>query len=132
MINYEMEGMELIMDKTKGVVEAEISKVLTHWEKNYLGRGSVSVKADILRDMVVVVLKGVLTPAEYAVCQEKEGLLSVKKMRNSLVESGVEEIKEALSTITGIEVVSFYTDLSTISGERIMVFKFSEDLQTKL
>lgn len=132
MINYEMEGMELIMDKTKGVVEAEISKVLTHWEKNYLGRGSVSVKADILRDMVVVVLKGVLTPAEYAVCQEKEGLLSVKKMRNSLVESGVDEIKEALSTITGIEVVSFYTDLSTISGERIMVFKLSEDLQTKL
>lgn len=120
------------MDKTKGVLEAEISKVLTHWEKNYLGRGSVSVKSDILRDMVVVVLKGVLTPAEYSVCQEKEGLLSVKKMRNTLVESGLEEIKEALSAITGLEVVSFYTDLSTITGERVMVFKLSEDLQSKL
>lgn len=120
------------MDKTKGVLEAEISKVLTHWEKNYLGRGSVSVKADILRDMVVVVLRGVLTPAEYVVCQEKEGILSVKEMRNSLVESGVEEIKEALSAITDMEVVSFYTDLSTITGERIMVFKLSEDLQSKL
>ncbi|RHW34008.1 DUF2294 domain-containing protein [Lysinibacillus yapensis] len=120
------------MDKTKGVLEAEISKVLTHWEKNYLGRGSVSVKSDILRDMVVVVLKGVLTPAEYSVCQEKEGLLSIKQMRNSLVESGVEEIKEALLTITGIEVVSFHTDVSTITGERIMIFKFSEDLQSKL
>lgn len=120
------------MDKTKGVLEAEISKVLTHWEKNYLGRGSVSVKSDILRDLVIVVLKGVLTPAEYSVCQEKEGLLSVKKMRNSLVESGVVEIKEALVTITGLEVVSFHTDLSTITGERIMVFKLSEDLQSKL
>ena len=30
------------MDKTKGTLEAEISKALTHWEKNYLGRGSVS------------------------------------------------------------------------------------------
>ena len=120
------------MDKTKGVIEAEISKVLTHWEKNYLGRGSVSVKSDILRDMIVVVLKGVLTPAEYSVCQEKEGLLSVKKMRITLVESGLEEIKEALSAITGLEVVSFYTDLSTITGERVMVFKLSEDLQSKL
>lgn len=120
------------MDKTKGVLEAEISKVLTHWEKNYLGRGSVSVKSDIVRDMVVVVLKGVLTPAEYAVCQEKEGLLSVKKMRNSLVESGVKEIKEALSTITGFEVVNFHTDLSTKTGERVMVFRLSEDLQSKL
>lgn len=127
-----MEGKEDILDKTKGVLEAEISKVLTHWEKTYLGRGSVSVKSDIVRDMVVVVLKGVLTPAEYSVCQEKEGLLSVKKMRNSLVESGVIEIKEALSTITDLEVVSFYTDLSTITGERIMVFKLSEDLQSKL
>lgn len=53
-------------------------------------------------------------------------------MRNSLVESGVEEIKEAILTITGIEVVSFYSDLSTITGERIMVFKLSEDLQSKL
>lgn len=121
-----------MMDKTKGVLEAEISKVLTHWEKNYLGRGSVSVKSDIVRDMVVVVLKGVLTPAEYAVCQEKEGLLSVKKMRNSLVESGVKEIKEALSTITGFEVVNFHTDLSTKTGERVMVFRLSEDLQSKL
>lgn len=127
-----IEGMEVMMDKTKGALEAEISKVLTNWEKSYLGRGSVSVKSDILRDMVVVMLGGVLTPAEYAVCQDKEGLLSVKKMRNSLVESGVEEIKEAILSITGIEVVSFYSDLSTITGERIMVFKLSEDLQSKL
>ena len=27
------------MDKSKGTLEAEISKALTHWEKNYLGRG---------------------------------------------------------------------------------------------
>ena len=37
-----------MMDKSKGALEAEISKALTHWEKNYLGRGSVSVKSDIL------------------------------------------------------------------------------------
>lgn len=119
------------MDKSKGVFEAEISKALTHWEKNYLGRGSVSVKSDIVRDMVIVVLRGILTPAEYTVCQDREGLLSIKTMRNSLVESGLEELKQILLTVTGIEVVSFYTDLSTKTGERIMVFKLSEDLQSK-
>ena len=50
------EGKEIIMDKSKGTLESEISKALTHWEKNYLGRGSVSVKSDILRDMVIVIL----------------------------------------------------------------------------
>lgn len=123
---------EVMMDKTKGALEAEISKALTHWEKNYLGRGSVSVKSDILRDMVIVVLKGILTPAEYSVCQDKEGLLSVKTNRNSLVESGVEELKEVLLSITGEEVVSFYTDLSTRTGERVIIFKLSDDLESKL
>ena len=119
----------MIMDKTKGTIEAEISKAFTHWEKNYLGRGSVSVKSDILRDMIIVSLRGILTPAEYSVCEDKEGLLSVKEHRKSLVESGVEELKEIIFTITGFEVLSFHTDLSTRSGERIMVFKLSGDCQ---
>jgi uncharacterized protein YbcI len=116
------------MDKSKGALEAEISKALTHWEKNYLGRGSVSVKSDILRDMIIVSLRGILTPAEYSVCKDKEGLLSVKENRNSLVESGVDELKEVILTITGLEVTSFYTDLSTNTGERIMIFKISGEL----
>lgn len=119
----------MIMDKTKGAIEAEISKAFTHWEKNYLGRGSVSVKSDILRDMIIVSLRGILTPAEYSVCEDKEGLLSVKEHRKSLVESGVEELKEIIFTIIGFEVLSFHTDLSTRSGERIMVFKLSGDCQ---
>jgi uncharacterized protein YbcI len=120
------------MDKSKGSLEAEISKALTHWEKNYLGRGSVSVKSDIVRDMIIVVLKGILTPAEYTVCQDKEGLLSVKEHRNSLVESGLKDLKDIIVTITDHEVGSFHTDISTSTGERVMIFKLSSDLQSKL
>ncbi|WP_175616085.1 Na-translocating system protein MpsC family protein, partial [Piscibacillus halophilus] len=53
--------------KTKGSLEAEISQKLTQWEKDFLGRGPVSVKTDILRDMIIVTLQGILTPAEYRV-----------------------------------------------------------------
>jgi uncharacterized protein YbcI len=118
--------------KSKGTLEAEISKALTHWEKNYLGRGSVSVKSDILRDMIIVILQGILTPAEYVLCQDKEGLLSVKEVRNSLVESGLEDLKNIVLTITGLDVVNFHTDISTQTGERVMVFKLSNDLQSQL
>jgi uncharacterized protein YbcI len=47
------------MSKSKGSIEAEISKALTQWEKDFLGRGSVSVKTDILRDMIIVTLRGI-------------------------------------------------------------------------
>lgn len=117
---------------TKGSLEAEISKTLTQWEKDFLGRGSVSVKTDILRDMLVVSLSGVLTPAEYKLCDAKEGLLSVKRMRSDLVESGREFLGNMIGELTGEEVKSFHTDISTHTGERIMVFRLSGNLQEKL
>ena len=64
------------MKRTKGEIEAEISKAITQWEKDFLGRGSLSVKSDILRDMVIISLQGILTPAEYRVCSTNEGLLN--------------------------------------------------------
>ncbi|MCM3766121.1 DUF2294 domain-containing protein [Neobacillus niacini] len=120
------------MEKSKGSIEAEISKALTQWEKSYLGRGSIAVKTNILRDMVIVTLNGILTPAEYALCKDKEGLLSIKMTRNSLVESGQEDLKQIIFSITDQEVTSFYTDISTQTGERVMVFKLSGDLEKKL
>lgn len=125
-------GENAVVAKTKGCIEAEISNALTKWEKDYLGRGSVSVKTDILRDMIIVSLHGILSSAEYALCETHEGMLSVKRTRTSLVESGVEDLKEIIRRITGEEVKSFFTDLSTRTGERVMVFRLYDDLEKKL
>ncbi|TYS57496.1 DUF2294 domain-containing protein [Sutcliffiella horikoshii] len=109
--------------KSKGSIESEISKALTQWEKDYLGRGSVSVKTDIMRDMIIVNLKGVLTPAELTICGTKEGMISIKRTRSDLVESGIEDLKGIIKNITVEDTKSFYTDISTVTGERVMVFK---------
>lgn len=119
------------MNKSKGFIEAEISKAITQWEKEFLGRGSLSVKTDILRDMIIVNLQGILTPAEYLVCETKEGMLSIKRIRSDLIESGIEDLKEIILTITGEEVKSFFTDISTRTGERVMVFKLFNNLEKK-
>ncbi|KIL48290.1 DUF2294 domain-containing protein [Jeotgalibacillus soli] len=116
---------------SKGSIEAEISKALTQWEKDYLGRGSVSVKSDILRNMIIVTLRGILTPAEYSLCETKEGMISIKRMRSDLIESGIEGLKEIILNITGEEVKSFHTDISTRDGERVMVFKLYSDYENK-
>ena len=117
---------------TKGQLEAEISTTLTQWEKEFLGRGSVRVKTDIIRDMIIVDLKGILTPAEHKLSETTEGLLSVKKIRADLVEAGREELGAIIKDITGEEVVTFHTDMSTSNGERIMVFKLSDNLEEKI
>ena len=119
------------MTKSKGMYEAEISKAITQWEKDFLGRGSLSVKTDILRDMIIVNLQGILTPAEYRVCETQEGLLNIKRTRSELVESGQDDLMQLVFKITGTEVKSFHSDLSTITGERIIVFKLDKNLEKK-
>ncbi len=119
------------MEKTKGSIESEISKAITQWEKEFLGRGSVSVKTDILRDLIIIDLQGILTPAEYSVCETREGMVSIKKTRSELVESGIDTLKEIILTITGEEVKSFHTDISTRTGERVMIFKLFNDYEKK-
>ena len=120
------------MAKSKGAYEAEISKAITQWEKDFLGRGSLSVKTDILRDMIIVNLQGVLTPAEYRVCKTQEGLLNIKRTRSELVESGQDDLMQLILDITGASVSSFHSDLSTITGERVIVFKLDTNLEKQL
>ncbi|MGJ5712404.1 DUF2294 domain-containing protein [Staphylococcus auricularis] len=119
------------MHQTKGSCEAEISKAITKWEKEYLGRGSISVKTDILRDMIIVDLQGILTAAEYAVSQTQEGLLSIKRTRSTLVESGVSQLYDMIAEITGTTVKSFHTDISSRTGERLIVFKLNENIENQ-
>lgn len=117
------------MKKTKGIYEAEISKAITQWEKDFLGRGSLSVKTDILRDMVIINLQGILTPAEYRVCKTNEGLLNIKRTRSELVESGQEDLNNIIYDLIGLKVVSFHSDLSTVTGERVIVFKLEDNFE---
>ena len=117
------------MDMTKGYCESTISKAITQWEKEYLGRGSLSVKTDILRDMIIVDLQGILTPAEYKVSETKEGLLSIKRTRSTLVESDVSHLYEIIFNITNEKVDSFHTDLSSRTGERMMIFKMYNNIE---
>ena len=111
------------MKKTKGIYESEISKAITQWEKIFRERFFVC-KTDILRDMVIVSLQGILTPAEYRVCKTNEGLLNIKRTRSELVESGEEDLSRIIKDLTGLNVKSFHSDLSTITGERVMILSW--------
>ncbi len=116
---------------TKGELENQLSKALTQWEKEYLGRGSVLVKVDILRNMILVMMKGVLTPAEQMLSKSTDGMISVKKIRSDLVESGRDQLGDMIFQITGEQVTSFHTDISTKTGERMMVFILTDSLEKK-
>jgi uncharacterized protein YbcI len=113
------------MQKSKGQLEAEISDAIIRFEKEYMGRGPLETKTYLIDDLVVVRLKGVLTTAE---CQlagsddSSNGRELIKRMRHALLEKGRPMLDAIVEDVLGVAVKSLHTDLSTVSGERIIVF----------
>ncbi len=74
--------------RKKGQLEMELSARITQWEKEYLGRGSLTCKADLLRDLAIVTLQGVLTPAEYDLATKSSGREQFKEIPQQSCRSG--------------------------------------------
>ena len=121
-------------NKTKGQLEAEICEAVIKFEKEFMGRGPLETKAYIIDDMVLVRLKNVLTQAELKladVSESKDGRELVKRIRITLLEQGRPLLEATLENIVGIKVKSLHTDISTVSGERVILFSMVSPILTK-
>ena len=117
---------------TKGQVEAQISEAIIKFEKEYMGRGPDETKTYIIDDMIVIRLQRVLTPAEQQLAKssdEANGRTLIKQMRRELLEKARPLLAAMVLDITGHAVVSLHTDISTASGERIIIFTLDAPLQ---
>ena len=116
---------------TKGQMEAEISKALISFEKEHMGRGPVEAKTHIIQDIVMIRLRGVLTPAERQLAKDESGIQLIKQIRAKLLENSTEILQALISDITGCKVLSFHTDISTKTGERFIIVTLADDLERK-
>ena len=117
--------------QSKGQLEASVSKAVTQFEREHLGRGPQEVRAWIIQDLILIRLNGVLTPAEEKLAQDSEGLRLVKEVRRQLIESSSSALGGMIQRLTGVQVVSLHSDISVTTGERIIVFTLAEDLEAK-
>ncbi|MBS4022634.1 MAG: DUF2294 domain-containing protein [Dethiobacter sp.] len=116
------------MTFSKGQIEDEITKALIQWEREYKGRGPTEAKADIIRNMVIVSLRGILSPAECRLARSREGMTLIKKLLQQLVEQGRPELEDIINRLTSARVISLHTDISTKTGERIFVFVLDREI----
>jgi uncharacterized protein YbcI len=117
-----------MINRTKGQGEAEFTQAIVRFEKEYLGRGPVDARTFFIRDMILARLMGILTPAEQKLAENKDGRILVKETRRQLFETSRPLLEEIVTEITGCEMVSLHTDMSTRTGERIVVITVDQDL----
>jgi uncharacterized protein YbcI len=118
--------------KTKGEIEAQISQAMVQFEIDYMGRGPKEARSYIIDDMVLVRLKGVLTPAEQQLAKTSEGSELVKKMRATLIEKAKPLLFQVIGDITATKAGSLHTDISTAADERVFVFTLEQPLEVHL
>jgi uncharacterized protein YbcI len=118
--------------KTKGEIEAQISQAMVQFEIDYMGRGPKEARSYVIDDMLLVRLKGVLTPAEQQLAKSGEGSELVKKMRATLIEKAKPLLYQVIGDITGVKVTNLHTDISTASDDRVFVFSLEQPLEIHL
>jgi uncharacterized protein YbcI len=114
--------------KTKGEMEAAVCNGITRFEQEFMGRGPKEIGAYLIGELVVVRLQGVLTAAEQQLVRTlpaEKGRDLLKQVRTQLVETARPALDEMMQEITGIKTLSLHHDISTVTGEEVLVFTLS-------
>src|SRR5438045_4744342 len=115
--------------KTQGEIEAAICEGISRFEQDYMGRGPKHVHAHLIGDLLVVRLQGVLTAAEQHLVQSlpsANGRDLLKQVRTQLIEAARPVMVAMVQEVTGMKVLSLHHDISTVTGEELVIFTLAE------
>jgi len=111
--------------KTQGEIESAICDAVARFEQEYMGRGPKVIHAHLIGDLLVVRLQGVLTAAEQQLVKTlpaEKGRDLLKEVRTQLIETARPLLNALVQEITGAEALSLHHDISTITGEEVVLF----------
>src|SRR5438046_2989464 len=115
--------------KTQGEIEAAICYGISRFVQEYMGRGPRDIRAHLLGDLLVVRLQGVLTAAEQQLVKSlpvEKGRDLLKQVRTQLVEAARLLLEAMVEEATGVKVLSLHHDISTVSGEEVVLFTLAQ------
>ena len=115
--------------QTQGEIESAVSEGMSRFEQEYMGRGPKDVRAHLVDNMIVVRLQGVLTNAEQHLVKTlptDKGRDLLKQVRTHLIEVARPTMEAMVSDIVGVKIVSLHHDISTVTGEEVVLFVLSD------
>ena len=115
--------------KSQGEIEAAICEGISRFEQDYMGRGPKAIQAHLIDDLLVVRLQGVLTAAEQHLVKSlpaEKGRDLLKQVRTHLIETARPVMEAMVQEVTGATVVSLHHDISTVTGEEVVLFALAE------
>ena len=112
--------------RSRGEIEAAVCGAVARFQQDYLGRGPRDIQARLIDATLVVHLRGVLSLAEQRLLQgpagtDGRGAELVKQLRSHLVLTGRPVLEGLVADATGSRPVTVHHDISTVTGEEVIV-----------
>ena len=109
--------------------EAAICDGISRFQEEYLGWRSERIHAHLIKDLLVVRILGALTLAERqlgkSVSPEK-GRDLIKQVRKHLLETARPMLDSLVHEVAGVKVLSMHHDISTVTGEEVVIFSLAD------
>lgn len=127
--SIEHDGFFRAVMKTQGEIEAAVRDRISRLEHEYMGRGPRDVRVHLLGDLIVIRLQGVLTAPELHLVMShsvEKGRDLLKQVRTHLREAARSVMEAMIQEVTGVKVLSLHYDISTVTGEEVVLFTLAE------
>lgn len=132
--------------KSQGEIEAAVCDGISRFQQEFVGRGPRDIHSHLIGTLLVVRLQGVLTPAERQLIAPRpepsaatgkgtaagnghdpgNGRILLKQVRSHMVSNGRQRLAEIVENAVGVPLVSVHHDISTVTGEELIVFSLAE------
>ena len=110
---------------TSSESEAAICEGIVRFQLEYLGWRSDQIVAHFIKDILVVRIRGALTLAERQLSKSlspDKGRDIIKQARKHLLELARPMLESLIHEVSGVKVVSMHHDISTVTGEDVILF----------
>jgi uncharacterized protein YbcI len=115
--------------KTLGEIEAAICAGMGRFVQEYMGRGPRDIRAHLIGELLVVRLREVLTAPEQQLVKTlpaDRGRDLLKEVRTHLIETARPLLEAMIQGMTGVKVLSLHHDVSTVTGEEVVLFTLAD------
>ena len=109
--------------------EAAICEGISRFQEEYMGWSSKQIRAHFIKDLLVVRIQGTLTLAERQLGKSSSaanGRTLIKEVRKQLLELARPMLESLVHEVAGVKVLSMHHDISTVTGEEMVVFSLVE------
>ena len=115
------ESVSPAVPRADGAIRSAISQAVVQLHADHYGKGATQAKTYLLENLVVTVLRDVLTTSERTLVNARRAEM-VREVRNAFQSTMEPHFRDAVEQITGRTVVAFMSQVDPVNGVGVEVF----------